>query len=197
MDACGMEKLAAVQLAVTTALDKADAPLAAMPPVIQAICKSLNWSFGAFWTLEAESKSLNCKYAWSIPSREMKEFAERSRLKTFTVGDGLPGRIATSRQLVWISDTLIEETMPQRTLFRQGGFRCVMGMPVLYRQKTFGVCEFLCHEVRQTNPALGQVMTSLGMQIGHFIQHMQVKDALQAQHGPMHSGLKTTGLTKN
>ena len=59
------------------------------------------------------------------------------------------------------------------------GLRAAFAFPVMLRTGVLGVVEFFSREVRDADPELLRMMTSVGYQIGQFIEHMRAEDALR------------------
>src|SRR5262245_9744805 len=71
------------QYAVARILSESTSLNYAAIKILQAICESLQWELGVFWSLDRSSNSLYCVEVWHRPSTETVEFETVSRQRTF------------------------------------------------------------------------------------------------------------------
>jgi C4-dicarboxylate-specific signal transduction histidine kinase len=60
-----------------------------------------------------------------------------------------------------------------------GGFRAAFAFPITFKSDVLGVIEFFSHELRDADPEFVQMMTSVGSQVGQFIERTRAEDALR------------------
>src|SRR5207247_8655905 len=137
--------------------------------ILKAVCERLGWEMGALWEVQRESKLLHCVDLWHIPAIADQEFVSVTRSRTFTRGEGLPGRVWFHARAAWIADVLADENFPRAPLAAQCGLRGAFGFPILLRNQVVGVIEFFSREVREPDKPLAEMMSALGGQIGQFI----------------------------
>jgi hypothetical protein len=65
----------------------------AAPGILKAICESLGWEHGAYWTIDPSAEVLRCANIWTQAGLTFPEFDNASRAATFARGNGLPGRV--------------------------------------------------------------------------------------------------------
>ena len=92
------------QYAVTRALAESNTIDEGASKILEAVCESLGWEYGSLWTVDRRSNVLRCSQVWQTPGAAADEFESVSRQSVFTPGSGLPGRVWTDRQPVWIAD---------------------------------------------------------------------------------------------
>jgi GAF domain-containing protein len=59
------------------------------------------------------------------------------------------------------------------------GLRAAFAFPITYKSDVLGVIEFFSREVRYADPELVQMMTTVGGQVGQFIERTRAEDALR------------------
>src|SRR5688572_23129665 len=67
------EKLLFAQYATTKVLAESATLAEAASGILQAICESLGWEFGALWTVDRNAGTLRCTDAWHSPAVEFTE----------------------------------------------------------------------------------------------------------------------------
>ena len=97
-------------------------------------------------------------------------------------GIGLPGRVWSNREPIYISDIVNDANFPRAPIAAREGLHAAFGVPILLGGEVLGVMEFFSHEIRQPDQDLLDMMATLGSQIGQFIERKRAEEALhQAQ----------------
>jgi len=65
----------------------------ATPRILEAICTTLGWEYGALWRVDEQAGVLRCVAVWPVFGATITKFEAESRSMTFTRGVGLPGRV--------------------------------------------------------------------------------------------------------
>ncbi|HEX8492956.1 MAG TPA: GAF domain-containing protein [Pyrinomonadaceae bacterium] len=165
------------QYAVTRALAESASLDEATPKILQAICESLGWQVGALWIVDREADVLRCVKAWHQPAMEVAEFETLSRERTFTRGEGLPGRVWESSAPAWISDVAANGSFPRSAAAASAGLHGAFCFPILLGSQALGVMEFFSREVRPPEESVLKMMASLGSQMGQFIERKLAEEA--------------------
>ena len=153
----------------------------AAPGIIQAICESLDWDVGGLWMVDQNANVLRCVEVWHSPKVEVSAFVQDTRHHTYSSGVGLPGRIWASQSLAWIHDVTADANLPRATIAAKAGLHGAVGFPILGERDFFGVIEFFSREVREPDEELIEMMTTIGSQIGQFIERRQAQEELLRQ----------------
>ncbi|MEH2042858.1 response regulator [Nostoc sp.] len=154
----------------------------AMPQILQGICESLGWDLSEFWMLDPRSNLLSLLNSWYKISFEMQEFDILSRQTTFAPGIGLPGRVWTSVEPVWIADVVKDPSFIRSQMAAEAELHGAFGFPIRSGKKIIGVITCFSHEIQQADPDLAKVMNSIGEQVGQFIERKQAEEQLQRQN---------------
>lgn len=154
----------------------------ATPRILQGICENLKWDWGEFWIIDEEHNILRCLDIWYGKSIVGKQFEILTQKITFAPGVGLPGRIWSTAEPVWVIDVLNETNFLRTEFVTQLGLHTAFGFPVYSGSKIFGVLTFFCREVKQPDKDLMMMITSIGNQIGQFIKRKQAEEELQRQN---------------
>jgi len=169
--------LTAEHVAARALLDAASIDEAA-PKILEAICDSLGWEHGALWVLDSDRTALRCARVWNPPSHQFPDFDAASRSATFPPGIGLPGRVWAQAAPVWIPDVALDTNFPRGPIAAREGLHAALGFPVMLRGEVLSVMEFFSREIREPDPDLIATLTSVGNQIGMFIDRHRAQDEL-------------------
>ena len=172
------QKLLFAQYATTKVLAESCALDEAASGILQAICESLGWEYGALWTVDRHADMLRCADTWHAPAVEFPEFESLSRRTMFPRGVGLPGRVWAGGQPAWIPDVVRDANFPRAPVAASGGLHAAFGFPILLGDEVLGVMEFFSREIRQPDEPLLQMLASIGGQIGQFIERRRIQAEL-------------------
>ena len=170
------------QYAVTSVLAESNTIGEATPQIIQGICESLGWDLGEIWVVDGPANVLRCLDIWAKASLELQEFIEISQQTTFAPGVGLPGHVWSSDEPVWIIDVARDLNFRRSQIAHSAGLHTAFGFPVHSGNKTLGVMTFFNREIQQSDAHLLMIMTSIGNQVGQFIERQQAKEELHRQN---------------
>ena len=146
--------------------------------ILQAICVALEWALGEIWIFDSQDHVLKCSEIWHIPSIEVSEFVKITRQTTFSPGSGLPGRVYSSAQPVWVEDAANDSTFQRAKITAKAGLHGAFGFPILSGSEVLGTISFYSHEIRKPDDELLDMMTAIGNQIGLFIKRRQAEEEL-------------------
>ena len=150
----------------------------AAPRMLQAICSALGWDYGALWTVDRAAAHLRWTATWHAPSLPFDEFAAVSRGTAFAPGVGLPGRVWSSRQSAWIPDVVRDPNFPRAPAAERAGLHAAFGFPVVGRAEILGIMEFFSREIREPDADLLRMLTTVGRQIGLFVERKRAEEEL-------------------
>lgn len=155
--------------AVQTVLDRSANPDEAITGVLEAIGDSMGWLVGGFWVPHGDDGSLTARCVWSARIHKGTAFALETRQMRLPVGTGLPGRVWTEGETVWIEDVGEDDNFPDAATVRIAGLHAAVGFPVQHEGKMLGVLEFFTDVLRAPVEALLPVFNELGREIGAFV----------------------------
>jgi two-component system cell cycle sensor histidine kinase/response regulator CckA len=171
------ENRLAAQHAVTRSLAESDTLKEGALKSLQAICESLGWVYGVLWTVDRESNCLRCKEVWHAPDQGEK-FGETSRELSFAPGIGLPGRVWSESEPLWIPDVVEDTNFPRARIAAQEDLHAACGFPIRLGAEVLGVVEFFSRSIRQPDSALLAMMETIGSQFGQFIERKHAEQEL-------------------
>ncbi len=151
----------------------------AVPKLLQVICEGLEWELGELWCIDSNSNALYLEGMWHIPSLELREFEAISRQITFSPEKGLPGRVWSSGQPIWLTDVVVDTDFLRAPFAARAGLHGAIAFPIQSEGKVSGVMVFFSHHIRQPDNNLLNMMIDIGNQIVHFIERKRAEEALR------------------
>ena len=173
------ERRLAAQYAVTQVLVESPTLKDADAKILQVLCECLGWEVGGIWKVDRDANLLRCLEIWHDPKTEAAEFVADSRQRTFAPGVGMPGRVWSHGEPVWISDVLKDPNFPRAPVAAKAGLHAAIGFPIKLGQNVYGIIEFFSREIREPDVQALQMVGDIGIKIGHFIERKEAEDTLR------------------
>ena len=126
----------------------------AMPAILEAICRTLGWDYGALWRVDPHDNVLRLIAAWHMPGTGFAEFEALSRESSFASGIGLPGRVWAAARPTFIPDVLEDANFPRAPAAAREHLHAAFGFPVVLDRDVLGVMEFFSREIREPDEEL-------------------------------------------
>jgi PAS domain S-box-containing protein len=152
----------------------------ATPKILQAICESLEWEMGQFWSVDQDADLIRCTDIWHSPSVNMVRFIAISKVTAFPRGTGLPGRVWASGAPTWIPDVLKDANFPRLAIAAKEGLHAALGFPIQRPGLVLGVMEFFSRKIQEPDTDLLQMLSAIGSQIGQFMERKRAEERIHA-----------------
>jgi PAS domain S-box-containing protein len=148
---------------------------------VNLFCRVTGWPIGHVYLLaEDETGELYPTKIWYLKdpdgSAVFKAVTEKTR---FAPGVGLPGRILSTGEPVWIHDVQADENFPRAKMADDIGVRGAFGFPVKMGDKTLAVFEFFSNESMAADKSLMEIMKRVGDQMGRVLERRQAEMQIQ------------------
>jgi signal transduction histidine kinase/ActR/RegA family two-component response regulator/PAS domain-containing protein len=182
-----IERRLDAQNEVARVLGESQSLQGALPRLLGGLGAKLDWDLGAAWTLDRELGVLRAVEVWQAAPDVGITFAAATRGRTFSRGEELPGRVWGSGAIAWIDDVAKDGSFARAGEAEGNGLRGAVGFPIRVRDEFLGMIELWCRDVRPPDEALGKLLTSIGNQIGQFIDRRRSDD----RHREKSSALET------
>ena len=173
------EHRTAVNLGVARILSESPALTDAAPRILQAVCQTLGWEVGGFWMPEPNGRVLRCLKIWESRVSKFPKFKAVSRKLKLAPGVGLPGRIWRNLKPAWVSDITKDTNFPRASVAAREGLHGTFAFPISFGKHFIGVMEFFSLEIREPDDDLLKIFSSIGSQMGQFVQRKRAEAALQ------------------
>ena len=165
------------EYATVRALAEAGSLPEAAPRILQAICETFDWAYGGLWRVNVTGGVLSCVETWTPPSGAGATLAADGET-TLEPSQGLPGRVWSRGEPVWIPDVSLESGFPRSGVAMEHGLRTALGVPVLYRERFLGVLEFFAADIPEPDLGLLEMLTTIASQVGQFMEHKRTEEEL-------------------
>jgi signal transduction histidine kinase/CheY-like chemotaxis protein/HPt (histidine-containing phosphotransfer) domain-containing protein len=173
------ERHLAAQNVTTYVLVESVTLMEAMPRVLEAVCKSLDWVMGVRWSVDSQAQVLRCAEMYVAPPQLLQEMVEVNRRVTFPLGVGLPGQVWSTGRAAWIADVVHGPNFPRAAAAVKDGLHGAFGFPIVGPGGFLGVMEFFSTEMREPNAEMLALFEGIGGQVGQFIERKRAESELE------------------
>jgi sigma-B regulation protein RsbU (phosphoserine phosphatase) len=176
------EQLLSAEQATARILAESATLRKATPKILQVICENLGWDVGELWKVDAKANMLRCVETWHVPSIEVSKFEALTEQIAFSAEVGLPERIWTSAEPLWIVDIVKNRSFLHASRAAKAGLHTAFGFPILNKDEKLGVMTFFSREIQKPAPDLIKMMAAITSQMGQFIKRKQAEEKVQHQN---------------
>ncbi len=170
----------AAQYAVTLILADTASLQEATPRIVQVVCEKLGWQWGALWVVDHSAQVLRCVETRDCALDSPVEFERVSRTISLQRGVGLPGRVWETGEPAWIEDVTKDPNFPRAPVALRDDLHAGAAFPIRLDADVLGVIEFISRDVRAPDEELLRMMSTIGSQIGQFIQRRNAEAGLRS-----------------
>ena len=146
-----------------------------LPRLLGAIGETIGWQVAEFWQVHRDG--LRCVARWHASNFQIGDFEQVASRLTLAPGVGLPGRVWQSGESTWIPDVLADATFVRASEAKTIGVRAAFAVPVTTQTELIGVMGFLTSQCRHRQEELLQLIASISIRVGRFIEYKQVEEA--------------------
>lgn len=171
------EQVSLLQI-ITTEIAAASDVTSALEVLLRRVCEKTGWAIGQAWIPSADGKRLDCSTAWCSTEPDIQEFRSLSETMELEPGVGLPGRVWSSRQPVWIQDVTVDQNFPRVEAARMSGLKAALAIPILSDHGVTAVIEFFVREPRREDERLVRLISTVAAGLGLVIARKKVEDTV-------------------
>ncbi len=162
--------------------------------VLQTVGENLDWDWGAVWQLDVQGDLLRMGGCWHRPDMQFGPLEAASRKRTFAAGAGLPGRIRSEGEAVWVQDLFQETALAGAAEASGAGLHSAVGLPLRTGTRLFGVLEFMSREVRERDVDMIQTLAVISGTVGQFVERNQAEEARKGMEIQLRSAQKLESI---
>jgi PAS domain S-box-containing protein len=176
VDASALQR---VEHEIARILAETEAPVEVYEAALEAIGRALSWQVGAVWELRRDDERLHCVRGWH-EGEGAPEFETLTEQLALAPGEGLPGRVVSSGEPVWIADAPADANFPRARAARRSRLQSAFGFPLRSPRGIVGVMEFFSRDRLEPDERLLETMGVLGSQVGQFVARRQAEAEVRA-----------------
>ncbi len=172
------EKAYQAQNAVTRVLAESSTLADAAPRLLKLLCETSRSDFASLWICDSKPKTLHCIDTYHVNHSRYTEFDVKTRAKTVAPGSkGMLGTVWQTREPIWVANIQTFDEFERATAAEAAGIRSAFVFPAITKTGAVAIIELFSSEFRERDQGLVEMFSSIGVQIGQFIERKQSEEA--------------------
>lgn len=169
----------ATEYAVSRILAEAGDPTESLARALLVMGQELDWDYCVCWRLQPGSETMRLLASWQRDSGRLCELDRAVRAATLRPGLGLAGRVWEKAQTEWVEGADQPGNFFLAAEAHRAGIDRAVCCPIVFQSKIVGLLELLTGRETQPHPVSLTVLENLAGQIGHFLNHTTMAEALR------------------
>jgi PAS domain S-box-containing protein len=186
------DRRARAQAGVSEALAESDQIDAAMEMILAALGEPLDWSLGAFWTLDRNAQQLVCKALWCRKGIEADAFVAATRDRPLARGTDLPWTVWELGEIVSVPAVAEYPFVARAAAALDAGLCSAVGIPIRDADGICGVMEFFDGRPAPIDAELLDVLANASERIGLFFARKQADARVSLSEARLRTILENT-----
>lgn len=184
-------------LATIQAVSQATSFEEALQAVLCEVNGAIAWDYGEAWTPDETIMSLWLRQVCvKTKDERLQGFYHASQNLTFGVGQGVPGQVWETRQLLWLEDLQnIAPSFARQEMAIAAGLVTVLGVPIVVDGRLLAVLVFYSRSQIPQDPKVMELVQAIALQLGGFIQRKQMEAELLQANRELQRLVHLDGLT--
>jgi PAS domain S-box-containing protein len=169
------ERRLSAQYATTSALAESATLDEAAPKILRGVGQALQWDMAELWVVDAKAGLLRFLDGWADATTQPSPFQTSSQSATFAPSVGMVGQVWSTKAAIWIPNVQTDERFERRDSATQSGLRAAVAFPIVSGNTVVGVMSLFHHRSQKADTDLLHLMTTIGSQIGQFVERKQAE----------------------
>jgi len=153
--------------------------------ILEVLCGSTDWTIGSIWSIDPSSNRLRHIDTWSDIPADRQQLVDFNNEFSFQIGSGLPGTVWHDRRAIWLTNLNEGDGLLRQQYLYDMGLQSGFGFPIMLGEEVLGVVECFSRAQRPPDDELLKMMTTIGSQIGQFIERKRAEAELKNSHNQM------------
>ena len=171
-------------------VDKAQGIEPALDVLLRIICHRYYWPYGEVWQINPETDRLekqatfseaNTTVTVSGKAAYLGRFAQISNSISFSIGNGMPGRIWASQQWEWQTNVsnVSADIFVRHQVARAFGIKTAFGIPLIDNGRTVAVLMLFSHHALTQNLELIETIKAVSGPISQLMNRQQTEQQIE------------------
>ncbi|MEA2480950.1 MAG: hypothetical protein QOJ07_2872 [Thermoleophilaceae bacterium] len=171
------ERRLQVESEVTRALSEATSVDEALPRCLDALGRGLERRVALLWRPDTAAGVLRCCAVWHAEPAGAGELDAVARAAELKRGEGLPGRVWSSREPEWSEDAGKGDG-PRASAVRADGLAAALAIPIASERELHAVVELFDARPGAADPDLVATASAVGAQVGQYVERKHAERAV-------------------
>lgn len=147
---------------------------------LKKICSLAEWQVGHFYIFSKEmNKFISSNNYYCVDINSYIDFVAETQGKSFSIGEGLPGRVYESRKYELIQDVGEDNNFPRKNMARNSNIKGAFALPLFVKKEVYGVVEFFSNKPIKMDQKLLEIIDNIGMQMNRLLERKEYEHQLK------------------
>jgi PAS domain S-box-containing protein len=153
----------------------------ALQNILDQLCLEIGWPIGHVYRPSVEDPEvLEPTDIWHLEDPDaFGAFREATERSSFSVGEGLPGRVMSTGKPAWIRNVQEDANFPRAQFATDIGVSSAFAVPVQIGVETVAVLEFFSTAEISPDNDLLRIMRNVGAQTGRLLERRRIQQELE------------------
>lgn len=148
----------------------------ALEIAVRKVCETTQWGLGQAWVVSKDGKCLECLEKWYPGIKDLEEFHIVSTQMKFIRGQGIPGKVWSSKRPIWTQDfSTNQQAYPRSEDARRAGIKTGFGVPIIVGDEVIAVLEFFTFESKEEDAQLVSLISAVADQINTLFEKRELE----------------------
>jgi len=145
---------------------------------VSEICGLTGWPAGHFWMVSNDGTLFPSRKWFRCQPAQFQSLVRMTRNLVLAESEGLQGRVAASREPLWIDDVQAHREEIRGSAAVPPGVRTIIALPVIAGPSVVAVLEFFSDHVTRADSELLAVLSEVCKQIGYIAEKKRAEAAV-------------------
>lgn len=150
--------------------------------ILHIVTEQLKWKVGIFWKLNIATSRLEYADHFAVGDSDAGEFANESKAFSFSMGQGLPGRVWKNHKSNWLGNATDDKNFLRSFLSQKTGINQLFAIPIEFGDQFLGCMEFATSENPNSDPKIIEVFNEIRWRIAQRLQFFKIKQDSDQDH---------------
>ncbi len=147
--------------------------------VIETVCRTMEWDWGARRHLDPETMMLSCREHWLAPGIEAEAFvAATMQTKRASIETSTATRAMRHNEIVWRVENRMKD-LRRGASARAANLHGIVSIPIVRGTETTDSLEFFSTRPEVPNQVLRETLAAVGQELAQFLDRMDARLALE------------------
>jgi PAS domain S-box-containing protein len=168
-----IQKSLALQHTISRLLNEAEDLYQAINKIEELVATHGDWPCVMTWLVDENENALDCFDFYSEQWLQNSAFIEQKKMRRFSKGEGLPGRVWAKQAGVTIEDLAKDDNFPISEAAKESGLKSAFAFPIVSNKNFFGVVEVFSSQKQTLDRDALDTFESIGREIGKLIERQR------------------------
>jgi len=164
--------------AISRILSESEHVETALLAILRLLKTRLDFQVACLWRVDYEALLVRCAECIHESGDRYGLFERLSRARTFSFGQGLPGKAWEERTPIWYQGLNKQENFPRLIIAKDTDLESAVAAPIFAGRRVLGFFELFANRAIADTREMTEFLLIVGGQVGTYVEKMRVEEQL-------------------